>query len=136
MPKTGDELIITFKSQAPLAWGTHRRTNSRTRRTGERYIPIPRKEAMRLHLCNKNNGTGLGLNIYNATSDDGLFSGQLKTAGNSKKGDIFAKQFEGNGNLQALTPWLQEHHAQIGDSIRFYWNSPTDITMSFIPSHE
>lgn len=135
MPKAGDELIITFNSQAPLAWGTHRRTNTRARRPGERYIPIPKKEARRLHLCNKNNGTGLGRNIFNATSDDGLFSGQLKTAGNSKKGDIFAKQFEGYGNLQALTPWLQHHNAQMGDSIRFYWTSPEDIVMTFISNH-
>ncbi len=135
MPQAGDELIITFNSPAPLAWGTHRRTNTRTHRTGERYIPIPRKEAIRLHLCNQNNGSGLGLNIFNVRSDDGLFAGQLKTAGCNKKGDIFAKQFEGNGDLQALTPWLQHHNAQIGDSVRFYWNSSTDIVMSFIANH-
>lgn len=135
MPQTGDELISTFTTPAQLAWGTYRHTNSRRSRNGESYIPIHRSDARRLHLCNSNNGTGLGLNIYNVQSDDGLFSGQLKTAGGNHRGAIFAKQFQGNGSLRLLTPWLQSHHAQVGDSIRFHWTTPTDIVMSFISHH-
>ena len=33
MPHAGDELTITFTSQAPLAWGTHRRNHTRVRRS-------------------------------------------------------------------------------------------------------
>lgn len=135
MPQTGDELINTFTTPSQLAWGTYRRTNSRPHRNGESYIPILRADARRLHLCNQNNGNGLGLNIYNVTSSDGTFSGQLKTAGGIRRGDIFAKQFEGNGNLRLLTPWLQSHHAQVGDSVLFHWTSPTDIVMTFISNH-
>lgn len=136
MPNAGDELTITFTSQAPLAWGTHRRNHTRVRRSRERYIPIPKREARRLGLCNSNCGNGLGINIFNVRSTDGVFNGQLKNAGCSRKGDVYAKQFQGYGDLRALEPWLTNHHAQIGDQIRFVWQNSTDIEMTFISHHD
>lgn len=121
---------------APLSWGSLRYRNTRTRRTGERYIPIPRRDAKRIGLYNSNWRTGLGINIFNVHSSDGTFNGQLKTAGCSRKGDIYAKQFQGNGNLRSLEPWLNAHHAQIGDQIRFVWLNQTDIEMTFISNHD
>lgn len=75
MPKTGDQLIVTFTSMAPLSWGSLRYRNTRTRRTGERYIPIPRRDAKRIGLYNSNWRTGLGINIFNVHSSDGTFNG-------------------------------------------------------------
>lgn len=135
MPRTGDQLIVTFNSMAPLSWGSRRYRNTRTRRTGERYIPIPRKDAKRLKLYNSNWGTELGINIFNVHSSDGIFNGQLKTAGCSRRGDVYAKQFQGNGDLRSLEPWLRVHQAQVGDQVRFVWLNRTDIEMTFISNH-
>ncbi len=136
MPKAGDELIVTFNSQAPLAWGTFRNSSTRESRSGERYIPIPKNEAKRLKIYNSNYGTGLGINIFNATSADGIFKGKLKASGSSKQGDIYAKQFQGYNDLCALEPWLTRNHAKIGDQIRFKWTSDTDIEMTFISQQD
>ena len=136
MPKAGDRLNVFFNSEAPLPWGTHRYHNSRTRRSGERYIPIPRKEAKRLGLRNSNCGTGFGINLFNVHSTDGHFSGVLMTAGCSRRGDMYAKQFQGYGNLRALLPWLELHNAQVGDEVQFDWTSTTDIEMKFISHHD
>lgn len=131
MAQTGDVFIGTF-NVASLSWGTDRDTRTRTRRTAERYIPIPIDEARRLELYNSNYETGLGHNVYNVRSTDGLFVGELKIAGSRTAGAIEAKQFQGNGNLQILTPWLEWHHARPGDQVRMEWVSPTDIEMTFI----
>lgn len=132
MAKAGDEFTITFRSAAPLKWGTRRQHETRDKIAGERYIPIPRKLAKAYGVRNSNCGTGLGINIFKAHSTEGIFQGELKAAGCSKAGDVFAKQFQGNGDLKALEPWFTYHHAQIGDQVKIHWVTDDEIELSFI----
>lgn len=135
MAKAGDEFVVLFNSAAPLKWGTNRQKNTRPKRTGERYIPIPRKAAKEFSIRNSNSGTGLGINIFKAHSADGVFHGELKATGCSKAGDVYAKQFEGNGDLKALEPWLTGCNAEIGDQVKVRWVTDSEIELTFIAHH-
>lgn len=135
MPQSGDIFIATL-NRASLEWGTFRRRPTRNRIMGERYIPIRRREAVRIGIYNSNYGNGLGINIFNARSTDNLYEGQLKAAGCKNKGDGFAKQFQGNGDLRALYPWFTQRHAQVGDQVQIRWTSNVDIELTFISNHQ
>lgn len=56
----------------------------------------------------------------------------LKAAGGSKAGDIHAKQFQGNGNLQLLGDWFNYVNAVVGDRVRITWLTSTDIEIEKI----
>ena len=120
---------------AHLGWGTHRHTNSRERRPGEAYIKIPTEYARRFQLLNQN-GTNhqdiLGKNLFNCTSKDGSYLGQLKAQGCNFGGDIYAKQFSEKGNLKALGTWYEEVGASAGDTIQVTFTSDTDICIELI----
>lgn len=134
MAKAGDFYIVTLE-KAHLEWGTHRYTGSRPRIYGEGYLHIPRHIATSFSLYNSNYTEGsnvLGVNVFNCVSADGLFKGVLKAQGNSGKGDIYAKQFSGNNNLQALGNWYSAVGAKIGDCVKVSWTSPTDIIIELI----
>ena len=134
MAKAGDSYIVTLE-QAHLEWGTHRYTGTRPQIYGEGYLHIPRQIARALSLYNSNYTGGadvLGKNIFNCTSVDGLFTGQLKAQGNSESGDVYAKQFSGNNNLQALGRWYSAVEACIGDRVKVEWTSPTDIRIQLL----
>ena len=129
MAHAGNSYTITLK-RAHLEWGTHRYTNSRGIVYGEGYIPIPSHRARAFSLYNQN-GTGysdiLGENLFNCTSADGLFSGELRAQGCHQAGDIYAKQFSVNGDLRALGDWFYKIGACVGDRIKVTWISDTDI---------
>lgn len=134
MAKTGDSYIVTLE-KAHLEWGTHRYTGSRQQIYGEGYLQIPRQIAVKFSLYNSNYTGGddvLGLNIFNCTSADGLFNGQLKAQGNAKRGDVYAKQFSGNNDLQALGSWYNAIGAQIGNKVKVRWISSTDIIIELM----
>lgn len=134
MANTGDSYVITLK-QSHLGWGTYRYTNTRGPVSGERYIPIPAQYARRYNIVNSNATGGrdiLGQNIFNCTSSDGFFTGQLKAQGNNAAGGNYAKQFSVNNDLKALGTWFVHINAQVGDRIRVTWVSPTDITIEKI----
>ena len=134
MANTGNTFTITLK-QAHLNWGTHRYTNSRGVVYGEGYIPIPTLYAQRYNIVNSNATGGrdvLGQNIFNCISADGFFTGQLKAQGNNAAGDIFAKQFSANNDLKALGTWFAHINAQVNDTIKVTWTSPTDIEIEKI----
>lgn len=134
MANTGNTFTITLK-QAHLNWGTHRYTNTRGIVYGEGYIPIPRSYAKRFNIVNSNATGGndiLGQNIFNCKSADDYFSGTLKAQGDTKAGDIFAKQFSANDDLKALGTWFAHINAQVNDRIKVTWTSPTDITIEKI----
>lgn len=119
-------------SQAHLNWGSYRHTNSRGIVYGEGYIQIPHQYAVNFNIYNSNhsNGNQLGSNIFNCSSDDGFLNQvQLKATGCSKKGDIYAKQFQGNGSLQVIGDWYHHVNAQVGDTVEVTWTSTTDITI-------
>ncbi|ODG91516.1 hypothetical protein BED47_07645 [Gottfriedia luciferensis] len=124
MPKTGDSFITTLK-KAHLEWGNHRYTNSRGIIYGEGYLHIPSQVANSIGILNSNSGT---TNTYNCNSADGFLKNvTLKASGSSKAGAVFAKQFQGSGNLKLLGDWFFHVNAEEGDQIRVTWLSPTDI---------
>lgn len=132
MAIAGDTFTVELKS-SHLGWGEFRYTCSRPPIPGEGYIPIHKEFARRFNIYNSNHTTtGMGFNLFNCRSIDGLFSGVLKAAGCSTAGDIYAKQFEGNGDLKALGRWYSAISAQPGDYVRVTWISPTDIEIELI----
>lgn len=131
MPVTGSTYTVQIQP-AHLNWGTLRYTNSRGIVYGEGYIQIPRQDAINLDIYNSNhpNGNMLGSNIFNCSSSDGFLNNvQLKSCGSSTAGDIYAKQFQGNGSLQTIGDWYHYVGAQVGDHVEVTWTSPTDIVI-------
>ncbi|WP_310602981.1 hypothetical protein [Anaerosporobacter sp.] len=131
MAIAGNTYTITLK-RTHLEWGTHRYTGSRDFIYGEGYIPIPAYVARNFDLFNDNNArTGLGYNIFNCTSTDGFFNGQVKTSGCSQAGDVHAKNMHGYGDLQALGAWYAHVGAQVGGHVEVTWVSSTDIEIHY-----
>ncbi len=133
MANKGDSYTVALK-KSHLDWGMHRYTGSRSDRTGEGYIPIPKNVAERLGLVNSN-GTRyghdeLGKNLFRFSSDDGEYQGYLKAQGCSTAGDIYAKQFSADGNLRRLGEWFAHIGAKEGTRIRIAWTSSTDVVLS------
>ena len=129
MARAGDSFIVKL-SQSHVAWGTYRFTNSREPISGEGYIPIPLRDARRLDLLNSN-GTNdadvWGENLFECESVDGYFHGILRAQGSRSAGDIYAKQFAGDGDLKALGRWYAQVGARTRDRIRVYWISKVKI---------
>lgn len=129
MAKAGDGFIVEL-SQSHVAWGTYRFTNSREPISGEGYIPIPLRDARRLDLFNGNGTNNIdiwGENLFECESVDGYFHGTLRAQGSRLAGDIYAKQFAGDGDLKALGRWYAQIGARPGDRIRVYWISKIKI---------
>lgn len=129
MAVAGDFYIVTLQ-RAHLEWGTHRYTATRPQIYGEGYLPIPRADAISCRVYNSNYTGGrdvLGLNLFNCTSADGLLICQLKSQGAVAQGDVYAKQFSVNDDLQALGAWYHAVNAQIGDRVKVTWRTPIDI---------
>ena len=132
MPRAGDYFIVELK-RSHIDWGNHRYTDTRDPIDGEGYIPIPVNYARRFGIYNSNHSnTGLGYNLFNCISSDGYFEGVLKAAGSKEAGDIYAKQFEGSGDLKALGRWFSEYGARVGDQVKVQWVSPTDIIIELL----
>lgn len=133
MPKQGDSYTIILK-KSHLNWGTHRHTNTRNIIYGEGYIPIPKAKAIKLEIYNSNydSDSKLGISLFRCTSSDGFFDGYLKASGSSTSGDIYAKQFQGLGDLKALGSWFSAVNAQVGDQVKVEWTSSTDIVITLI----
>lgn len=134
MAQTGDHFRVTL-TPSQLGWGVERYTNSRPIRYGEGYLAIHREYAQLFELFNSNYTNGndvLGQNIFNCTSSDGFLNCELKSGGSCRSGDIYAKQFAGNGNLRALGNWYAHIGAQVGDEVEVYFLSPTDIQLTLI----
>lgn len=108
-----DESYSVVLKQTHLNWGTYRHTATRSEIPGEAYVPIPKQYAVSF-------GIQLG-NLYRAVFADGFTSFTVRAAGNSKAGDVFAKQFQGDGDLKAFGRWFDAVNAEIGDevSVRF-----------------
>lgn len=133
MASTGDSYTVELR-ETHLDWGNYRNTMTRNRIDGEGYIPIPLHEAMRINIYNSNfAGNRLGYNLFRCRSADGFFDDiVLKAAGNKERGDIYAKQFQGNGDLKALGKWYSYCSAKPGDVVKVTWESPADIVIELI----
>ncbi|WP_113653183.1 hypothetical protein [Pedobacter namyangjuensis] len=130
MAKSGDKFITTLKL-SHARWGTHRHTNTRTKRSKEGYLQIPAPIARALNLTNSN--AIYQSPIYNVSTADGFIKNKpLLASGSSKKGYKFAKQFHGKGNLKLLGLWYAHINADIGDQIEIKFLTPTDILLTKI----
>lgn len=130
MPTAGDTFIITLK-RPHLEWGTYRHTNSRGTIYGEGYLQIPIADARRIGIFNSNqHGT---MTTFNCNSVDGFLTNvRLKASGSSTAGAVYAKQFQGDGDLRLVGNWFSHVNAQIGDRVRVTWTSPTDIEIELL----
>ncbi|MFD2907619.1 hypothetical protein ACFSX9_02615 [Flavobacterium ardleyense] len=130
MPNTGDFYIASLK-KTHLGWGTHRKTKSRPSIQNEGYIPIPSKYALSFHITNLHNTNQS--NVYKFSTNDGFIKDkELKASGNRKKGDKYAKNIHGNGDLKLLGTWFVRNKLQIGDQIKVEFVSPTEILLTKI----
>lgn len=139
MPAAGDS-IISILTRSSLNWGTYRRTNSRSRRQGERYLPVRISYSRQFGIYNSNRnidrGDVVGVNVFNAHSLDGVYRGTLKAAGNFRRGQVHAKQLQGNGDLRALEYWLAGNNAEPGDRVRITWVTEQDVELEFLGRQE
>ncbi|EMB63231.1 hypothetical protein NND30_09570 [Streptococcus mutans] len=134
MPKVGDTFTISLK-ETHLGWGTHRYTDTRSPIPRECYIPIPSCDARRIGIYNSNytnNEDIIGTNIFKATSSDGYFCDRVKSSGNSKAGDKYAKNLSGAGNLKAFSDWFRQMNVCPGTQIQIEWTSPIDILFTIL----
>lgn len=117
-----------------LGWGNHRYTNTRDIIYGEGYIHLPKAYAKAFDIFNSNHSTtGLGYNLFHASSIDGFLNNVLLLAqGCSTAGDIYAKQFSVQGNLKIIGTWYASQNATTNNSVRVTWTSPTDIRLEII----
>lgn len=122
MPHSGDSYSVVLK-QTHLNWGTYRHTATRPEIPGEAYVPIPKQYALSYDIQ-------LG-DLYQAVFADGFPSFVAKAAGNSRAGDIHAKQFQGNGDLKAFGRWFESVDAEIGDEVivRFIDSRTVEFTL-------
>lgn len=133
MAQRGDEYTVSLKLPH-LNWGDYRNETNRDVIHDEGYIPIPRKYAKEFDIFNSNNlDTGLGYNLFYASSLDGFLNNvTLLAQGSQKKEDIYAKQFSVQGNLKMIGRWYQSQNATLEDSVRVRWTSPTEIILEIV----
>jgi len=128
MPKKNDEYIVSL-GKTHLGWGTHRYTNTREVIYDEGYLKIPRAVAidLEIYMSNKKDAN----TIYNFATNDNFFTNEkLLASGCSTKGDIYAKNLAGKGDLKLLGKWFTHIKAEVGDEIKISFTSPTDIILS------
>lgn len=125
MPKKGDSYTVTLK-KSHIEWGSHRHTNTRELIYGEGYIQIPAEYATKFDIFMSNNPNA---NIeYTCTSSDGTLSEViLKASGSQGKDNLYAKQFQGSGNLKTIGSWYNKIKAKVGDKIKITFKSSTSI---------
>lgn len=127
MPQVGDSFKITLK-KAHLEWGSYRHTNSRGIVYGEGYLKIPAKYARKFNITNSNSSNN---NVYICNSGDGFLNETTVIAsGSIRRGEIYAKQFQGSGDLKLLGGWYRHINAQIGDQVKIEFTSPTEILIT------
>ena len=132
MANAGDSFTVELKP-SHIAWGTYRHTNTREPISGEGYIPIPLRYAEEYNVYNSNyRGDVLGFNLFNCTSAAGESLGRLKAAGGKGAGEIYAKQFQGDGDLKVIGRWFRNQGAKVGDRVQIIWTSPTDIIIELL----
>ena len=133
MAKTGDTCTVPLK-QAHLNWGEYRNPTNRDIIPGEGYIPIPKNYAVTFGIFNSNySQNGFGYNLFHASSADGFLRNvTLLAQGSSTAGDVYAKQFSLQGNLQTIGDWYRNCNASLSNSVRVSWTSPTSILLEIV----
>jgi hypothetical protein len=114
MPKKGDK----FQTNTYQNWGEYnpkRISHSRHPEQDEAYITIPKQFAKQFDIRMSNDPDAN--TDYKAHDSKGNLICTLKAQGCSTKGDVFAKQFAGNGDLSALRSWILENKVNDNDTI-------------------
>ena len=124
MAAGGDRFNVRLKP-AHLSWGTlgNSRTNGK-RSPLEAYVQIPLSNA---RLFSIYSGT-----IFNGRTNDGFFNTQVRASGSAGDNLIYAKQFQGSGNLKLFGFWFQYINAKPGDIIQVEFTSPSDVLFTRI----
>ncbi len=135
MADANDSFVVELK-EAHLNWGQYRNTDSREFIEGEAYIPIPKTYALQYSIFNSNhNQSGLGYNLFRASSEDGYLQNVMLLAqGSSSAGEEYAKQFSVQGNLQRIGDWYRNQNARPGDFVRVVWRNPEEVLLTIIHS--
>ena len=108
------EYEITLK-KTHINWGVYRHTDTRDKIPEEGYIPIPLNIAKEYNIFNSNSGNITNYQIY---SEDKFLKGDIVIpSGSNEKGSIYAKQFQGKGNLKLIGKWYQQLNASPGDKL-------------------
>ena len=123
MPTTGNHYTVTLK-EAHIDWGRHRYTNTRDRIPEEGYVKIPIEFARMYGIHNGD--------LYTATFTDDYPSFTARAAGTSTHGDIYAKQFQGDGDLKAFGRWYAHCNAEVGDTVKVTFTAPDVILFELI----
>ena len=123
MPNTGDCYTIKLK-KAHLNWGTYRRRMTRARIRGEGYVPIPKQYAEAFGIRRGKR--------FTAVFADGFPSFTARAAGNSSKGSILPKQFQGDGDLKAFGRWFTHGGAREGDTVQATFTAPDTVQFRLI----
>ena len=133
MAQAGDTYTVILK-EAHLDWGEYRNPTNREPVSGEGYIPIPKKYAVKYNIFNSNSlKTGLGYNLFYASSVDGYLQNvELLAQGCSEAGDIYAKQFSVKNDLKAIGQWYRSCGATTSNSIKVTWISPNKILLEIL----
>ena len=108
MARAGDHYTVELKA-SHLDWGGYRHSQTRNTIRGEGYVPIPKSAAVKYNIL-------IG-STYTAVFEDGFPTFRVRAAGNSKAGDKYAKQFQGDGDLKAFGKWFMDMNAKIGDYV-------------------
>ena len=124
MPKEGDCYIVEIK-EAHIDWGRHRNTDTRDRIPGEAYVQIPKAAARAFGI-----ETG---KCYTAVFADGFESFMARASGTSHSGDVYAKQFQGAGDLKAFGRWYNSVGAKVGDKVAVVFLSENKVMFTLIP---
>lgn len=115
---------VTIKP-SHMNWGEYRHTQSRARRAEEGYVQIPKEYAVQYGI--------LRGNTYRAVFADGFPSFQARAAGNTEKGDPYAKQFQGDGDLRAFGRWYASVNAQLGDRVEITFIDDNTVLFELVP---
>ena len=133
MAQTGNTYTVPLRP-SHLNWGEYRNPTNRNIIPGEGYIPIPRNYAMNYEIFNSNHRQiGLGYNLFYASSTDGFLDNVVLLAqGCSNAGDIYAKQFSVQGNLQMIGEWYRNCNATPNDSVKVTWENSKFILLEIV----
>lgn len=133
MAQAGNTFTVSLKPSY-LAWGEYRNPTNRDPIFGEGYIPIPENYATAYDIFNSNyHITGLGYNLFYASSADGFLTDVLLLAqGSNNAGDVYAKQFSVQGDLKKIGAWYRSQGATTNDSVKVTWLSPDNILLEIV----
>lgn len=133
MAQTGDTYTVPLEP-AHLNWGEYRNSTNRDIIPGEGYIRIPKDFAVNHEIFNSNHDpAGFGYNLFHASSTDGFLENvTLLAQGCSTAGNVYAKQFSVQGDLQMIGAWYANQQATTNNSVKVTWTNENTVTLEII----